>query len=73
MEQRLGRFPGVRAGAYVAPVGGELETQGLTLMTAEQMTKEGFEHNGVDAVVLHEVSHECRREGVQPDRTHLGP
>lgn len=66
MEQRLGKFPGVRAGAYVAPLGGELETQGLTLMTADQMTKEGFEQNGVDAVVLHEVSHEWFGNSVSP-------
>jgi aminopeptidase N len=66
MEQRLGRFPGVRAGSYIAPVGGELETQGLSLMTADQMTKEGFEHNGVDGVVLHEISHEWFGNSVSP-------
>ncbi|GAA0962529.1 M1 family metallopeptidase [Kribbella koreensis] len=66
MEQRLGRFPGVRAGSYIAPVGGELETQGLTLMPASHMTKEGFEQNGVDGVVLHEVSHEWFGNSVSP-------
>jgi aminopeptidase N len=66
MEQRLGRFPGVRAGAYVAPVGGELETQGLTLMSADAMTKEGFEQNGTDTVVLHEIAHEWFGNSVSP-------
>jgi aminopeptidase N len=66
MEQRLGRFPGVRAGAYVAPVGGELETQGLTLMSVEAMTKEGFERNGTDAIVLHEIAHEWFGNSVSP-------
>ncbi|WBQ04400.1 M1 family metallopeptidase [Kribbella sp. CA-293567] len=68
MEQRLGRFPGVRAGAYVAPVGGELETQGLTLMSADAMTKEGFEQNGTDAVVLHEIAHEWFGNSVSPEQ-----
>jgi aminopeptidase N len=66
LEQRLGRFPGRRAGSYVSPLGGELETQGLTLMSADAMTKEGFEHNATDAIVLHEVAHEWFGNSVSP-------
>ncbi len=68
MEQRLGRFPGAEAGAYVSALGGELETQGLTLMSADAMTKEGFEQNGTEGVVLHEVSHEWFGNSVSPRR-----
>ncbi|MFF1823538.1 M1 family metallopeptidase [Kribbella sp. NPDC058245] len=68
MEQRLGRFPGTEAGAYVSALGGELETQGLTLMAADAMTKEGFENNGTAGVVLHEVSHEWFGNSVSPRR-----
>ncbi|WP_405056461.1 M1 family metallopeptidase [Kribbella sp. NBC_01505] len=68
LEKRLGRFPGNVAGSFVTPMGGELETQGLTLMTADAMTKEGFENNGTDGVVLHEVSHEWFGNSVSPRR-----
>jgi aminopeptidase N len=68
LEQRLGRFPGAEAGSYVSALGGELETQGLTLMSADAMTKEGFENNGTDTVVLHEVSHEWFGNSVSPRR-----
>ncbi|MEV6287789.1 M1 family metallopeptidase [Kribbella sp. NPDC051770] len=66
LEQRLGKFPGRRAGAYITPAGGELETQGLTLLNAESMTKEGFEQNGTEAVVLHELAHEWFGNSVSP-------
>ncbi len=66
MEKRLGRFPGAEAGSYVSALGGELETQGLTLMSADAMTKEGFENNGTAAVVLHEISHEWFGNSVSP-------
>ncbi|MGW7680351.1 M1 family metallopeptidase [Kribbella sp. NPDC054772] len=68
LEARLGRFPGAEAGSYITPMGGELETQGLTLMTADAMTKKGFEENGTDAVVLHEVAHEWFGNSVSPRR-----
>ncbi|MGZ0148006.1 M1 family aminopeptidase [Kribbella sp. WER1] len=68
LEQRLGRFPGSEAGSFVTPLGGELETQGLTLMTASAMTKDGFEQNGTDGVVLHEVAHEWFGNSVSPRR-----
>lgn len=66
LEQRLGRYPGSMAGSYVSALGGELETQGLTLMAADSMTKEGFENNGTEAVVLHEVAHEWFGNSVSP-------
>lgn len=66
MEERLGRYPGRIAGAYITPLGGELETQGLTLMAADAMTKKGFEANGTDLVVLHEVAHEWFGNSVSP-------
>lgn len=66
LEQRLGKFPGRRAGAYITPMGGELETQGLTLLAADEMTKESFENNGSEAVVLHEVAHEWFGNSVSP-------
>ncbi|MFC9690724.1 M1 family metallopeptidase [Kribbella sp. NPDC056951] len=68
LEERLGRFPGTEAGSYITPLGGELETQGLTMMTASHMTKEGFEQNGTDGVVLHEVAHEWFGNSVSPRR-----
>ncbi|WP_165956546.1 M1 family metallopeptidase [Kribbella antibiotica] len=68
LEKRLGRFPGAEAGSYVSALGGELETQGLTLMSADAMTKEGFENNGTAGVVLHEVSHEWFGNSVSPRR-----
>lgn len=66
LEKKLGTFPGRRAGAYLTPMGGELETQGLTLMAADELTKESFENNGSEAVVLHEVAHEWFGNSVSP-------
>jgi len=68
LEKLLGRFPGAEAGSYITPLGGELETQGLTMMTASAMTKEGFENNGTAGVVLHEVAHEWFGNSVSPRR-----
>lgn len=66
LERRLGRFPGDVAGAYVTPLGGELETQGLTLLAAEEMMPDGFAANGVEGIVLHEVAHEWFGNSVSP-------
>ncbi|MFI5735089.1 M1 family aminopeptidase [Kribbella sp. NPDC051587] len=68
MESRLGRFPGDRAGALITPYGGELETQGLTLLKADLMTKKGFEQESGATIVLHEVSHEWFGNSVSPKR-----
>ena len=66
LERRLGRFPGDVAGAYATPLGGNLETQGLTLLQADQLMPRSFRRNGVEGVVLHEVAHEWFGNSVSP-------
>ncbi|MGW7693903.1 M1 family metallopeptidase [Streptomyces asiaticus] len=66
--QRLGPFPLRTYGIYASPLGGELETQSLTLLGAEELTKEGMRANGSDTVVAHEISHEYFGNSVSPRR-----
>ncbi|MFD8499080.1 M1 family metallopeptidase [Amycolatopsis sp. NPDC059657] len=58
LSRRLGRFPGSVAGVYATPSGGALETQGLTWLSAGELTPETFVNNGFDGVVAHEIAHE---------------
>ncbi|MEU4895769.1 M1 family metallopeptidase [Streptomyces sp. NPDC044780] len=66
--QRLGAFPLRTYGVYATSLGGELETQSLTLLGSEELTKEGMEANGSDTVVAHEISHEYFGNSVSPRR-----
>ncbi|MEX3101900.1 MULTISPECIES: M1 family metallopeptidase [unclassified Streptomyces] len=70
LEHRLGRgsFPLRTYGVYATPIGGELETQSLTLLNAGTLTPEGFADNGTDGVVEHEISHEYFGNSVSPRR-----
>ncbi|SDZ25427.1 Peptidase family M1 [Amycolatopsis xylanica] len=68
LERRLGRFPGSIAGVYATPTGGALETQGLTWLSAGQLTPENYEANGVDGTVAHEIVHEWFGDSVAPAR-----
>ncbi|WP_370949558.1 M1 family metallopeptidase [Amycolatopsis sp. cg5] len=68
LSRRLGRFPGTIAGAYASPTGGALETQGLTWLSAEQLTPENYEANGFDGTVAHEIVHEWFGDSVAPAR-----
>ncbi|MFE9611328.1 M1 family metallopeptidase [Streptomyces sp. NPDC006012] len=70
LEQHLGRgsFPLRTYGVYASPLGGELETQSLTLLAAETLTPQAYQDNGTDAIVAHEMSHEYFGNSVSPRR-----
>ncbi|MFE9064585.1 M1 family metallopeptidase [Streptomyces violaceusniger] len=68
LTRRLGPFPLRTYGIYATPLGGELETQSLTLLATEELTKEGMEANGSDTIVAHEISHEYFGNSVSPRR-----
>lgn len=66
--RRLGPFPLRTYGIYATPLGGELETQSLTLLATSELTKSGMRHNGSDSIVTHEISHEYFGNSVSPRR-----
>lgn len=65
---RLGTFPQRTYGVYATPAGGELETQSLALMPADQLTAQGMQENGTDGVLAHEAVHEYFGNSVSPHR-----
>ena len=68
LEKRLGPFPLQTYGIYAPLMGGELETQSLTLLRADQMSAPNYENNGVEGIVVHEIAHEYFGNSVSPRR-----
>ncbi|MGI5493609.1 M1 family metallopeptidase [Microtetraspora malaysiensis] len=68
LTERLGAFPLRTYGVYATPLGGELETQSLTLLATDSLTPQGFENNGTDAIIAHEIAHEYFGNSVSPSK-----
>lgn len=68
LEARLGPFPQSTYGLYVTPVGGDLETQSLTVVSIREMSPQSFKRNDEPATLAHEASHEYFGNSVSPRR-----
>lgn len=69
LQARLGPLPLRQYGVVAAPViaGGELESQGLTLLWGRGLTGEGLSW-GYDGTIVHETAHEWFGNSVSPRR-----
>lgn len=69
LQARLGPLPLRQYGVVAAPViaGGELESQGLTLLWERGLTREGL-GSGYDGTIVHETAHEWFGNSVSPRR-----
>jgi aminopeptidase N len=68
LEARLGPIPLKTYGIIATPRGGGLETQSLTILSANSLTPTNFKDDRVDGTVTHEMSHEYFGNSVSPRR-----
>lgn len=69
LERRLGAFPLPLYGVYATPYAGlgEVETQGLTLLDADELSESAID-DGYDSTITHEIAHEWFGNSVSPRR-----
>ena len=66
LESRLGPLPLKTYGYYITPIGGDLETQSITLFSTRELSAKSLQSGYLGLLARHEMSHEFFGNSVSP-------